>query len=376
MASSLGIWESAWGYVGATIFLAALSSLLVALRFWSRYISGLGVHWDDWLALVTLLVHHGLGATILIAFISDGLGFPMVRLAKADPRAAMGLQKLTFIGTVLYGAGSTSVRLSVIIFYFRIFPTTAVRRGGYILVGICAAWFIAIEALNLATCTPIAYMWDPTIPGGHCITAPAGVIVLGAFNVIIDAVTVALPIHEVIKLNLSREKKVIIFGVFLIGGMCVEPRQMMQYVPYVELFLLMPCIVPRLPVSRASYRYRYTSISEQERVLAVSAPGLPTRGRGASERLTSSFSSDIRPPICDNRVRNLHRHHRSMCPHTCPRVQETSRQASSERHAGSSPIGLYQQAVKDAITHIWGQRDETCSQPYCSPGVGRRRAAL
>ncbi|KAI1190762.1 hypothetical protein F5B17DRAFT_427238 [Nemania serpens] len=136
----------------------------------------------------------------------------------ADPRASSGLQKLTFIGTVLYGAGSTSVRLSVIIFYFRIFPTNAVRRGGYILVGICAAWFVAIEALNLATCTPIAYMWDQTIPGGHCITAPEGVIVLGALNVIIDAVTVALPIHEVLKLNLSREKKVIIFGIFLIGG--------------------------------------------------------------------------------------------------------------------------------------------------------------
>lgn len=170
------------------------------------------------MALLTLLVHHGLGATILIAFLSDGLGFPMLRLAMADPRAARELQKLTFIGTVLYGAGSTSVRLSVIIFYFRIFPTTAVRRGGYIIVGICAAWFVAIEALNLATCTPIAYMWDPTIPGGHCITAPAGVIVLGALNVVIDAVTVALPIHEVIKLNLSREKKFVIFGVFLIGG--------------------------------------------------------------------------------------------------------------------------------------------------------------
>lgn len=296
----------------------------------------------------------------------------MLRLAMADPRAARELQKLTFIGTVLYGAGSTSVRLSVIIFYFRIFPTTAVRRGGYIIVGICAAWFVAIEALNLATCTPIAYMWDPTIPGGHCITAPAGVIVLGALNVVIDAVTVALPIHEVIKLNLSREKKFVIFGVFLIGGMCVEPRQKMQHVPYIDIVLLMPRIVRRPQVSHDSYRSRYTSISAQERVLAVSGHRLPKRGPGASERLTSSFSSDIRPPISDNRVRNLHRHYRSMCPHTCSRIQETSQQAGCERHAGSSPIGLYQQAVKEAIAHIRGQWDEPRPQPDCSPGLRRR----
>ncbi|KAI1122429.1 hypothetical protein F5Y10DRAFT_75871 [Nemania abortiva] len=218
MASSLGIWESSWGYVGATIVLAFLASLAVALRFWSRWISGLGIHSDDWLALLTLFVHHGLGATILIAFISDGLGFNTLSLAMADPRAAMDLQKLTFIGTILYGTGSTSIRLSVIIFYFRIFPTAIVRRGGFILAGTCLAWFVAIEALNLATCKPIAFMWDRTIKDGHCISAPAGVIVLGAFNVAIDAVTVGLPIHEVIKLNLSREKKYVIFGVFLIGG--------------------------------------------------------------------------------------------------------------------------------------------------------------
>ncbi|KAI1116730.1 hypothetical protein F5Y14DRAFT_53802 [Nemania sp. NC0429] len=219
MASSLGIWESAWGYIGVIIFLAVLSSLFVALRFWSRRISRLGVYWDDWLALLTLLIHHGLGATILIAFISDGLGFPMMRLKAADPRAAAELQKLVFIGTILYGAGSTSVRLSVVIFYFRIFPTTTIRRGGYVLVGICAAWFIAIEALMLATCTPIAFMWDPAIAGGHCVKTPAGAIVLGALNVIIDAFTVALPVHEVFKLNLSRKKKLIISGVFLIGGL-------------------------------------------------------------------------------------------------------------------------------------------------------------
>ncbi|KAI0467447.1 hypothetical protein F4859DRAFT_506806 [Xylaria cf. heliscus] len=217
MVSSLGIWRSSWGYIAATIFLAILSTLAVVFRFWSRRISGLGIHLDDWLALGTLLVHHGLGATILVAFISDGLGFDTLSLVRADPSAAMDLQKLTFIGTILYGTGSTSIRLSVIIFYFRIFPTKIVRRGGYILAATCLAWFVAIEALNLATCKPIAYMWDRSIDG-TCISAPEGVIILGAANVLIDAVTVTLPIHEVIKLNISREKKLVIFGVFLIGG--------------------------------------------------------------------------------------------------------------------------------------------------------------
>ncbi|KAF2969088.1 hypothetical protein GQX73_g4486 [Xylaria multiplex] len=217
MTSSIGVWHGAWGFVGATIFLAVLSSLAVALRFWSRWISGLGVYLDDWLTLCALAVHHGFGATIIVAFLADGLGFDTMVLA-TDERAAVDLLKVTFIGTILYGIGSTLIRLSVILFYFRIFPTKIVRRGGYILAAICVAWFVAIEVLNLTLCKPIPYMWDRSIEGGHCISSPVGVIVPGAFNVVIDAVTVGLPIHEVRKLNLSREKKCCVFAIFCIGG--------------------------------------------------------------------------------------------------------------------------------------------------------------
>ncbi|KAI1427070.1 hypothetical protein F5Y12DRAFT_195682 [Xylaria sp. FL1777] len=217
MTSSLGICHASWGYIAATAFLAVLSSLAVALRFWSRRISGFGIYADDWLALFTLVVHHGLGATIFIAFLVDGLGFDTLTLA-TDQRAAMELRKLYFIGNILYGTALTSIRLSVLIFYFRTFPTPIVRRGGYILAAICLAWFIATEGLSLGLCKPIPYRWDPAIQGGHCLSASAGIIVLGATNVVIDAVTVGLPIHEVMKLNLSREKKCLVFSIFCIGG--------------------------------------------------------------------------------------------------------------------------------------------------------------
>jgi hypothetical protein len=80
-------------------------------------------------------------------------------------------------------------------------------------------WFIAIEALNFAVCTPIAYTWDRTIEGGHCIVATSAVIVIGAANVAIDAATVCLPIRDVIGLQLPRQKKIVVFGIFAIGGM-------------------------------------------------------------------------------------------------------------------------------------------------------------
>ncbi|KAI0970604.1 hypothetical protein F4678DRAFT_462303 [Xylaria arbuscula] len=120
MSSNLGDWPGNWSYI---------SSLTVAGRFWSRRISRFGTHVDDWLALDTLIVNHALNATVLIAVLQDGLGFNTKRFVQADPAVASE-QKLIFIGTVLYGAGSTSIRLAVIIFFFRIINSLDILREG------------------------------------------------------------------------------------------------------------------------------------------------------------------------------------------------------------------------------------------------------
>ncbi|KAJ3578504.1 hypothetical protein NPX13_g2060 [Xylaria arbuscula] len=217
--SSLGVWQGAWGYVGGIIFLGVLASVTVALRFWARRLSGLGASSDDWLALFALLVHHGLGALVIVAFLQWGVGFDLPVLLSAAPWASVEQLKLMFITTVLYGTASTSIRLSVIIFFLRIFPTPIVKRGAYALTVLCIAWFITVEGLYLGMCRPIAYMWDSSIKGGTCLDVKWGIIIPAIFNVIIDAATVLLPIREVMKLHLSKEKKLFIIGIFCIGGL-------------------------------------------------------------------------------------------------------------------------------------------------------------
>ncbi|KAI1819410.1 hypothetical protein F4861DRAFT_139691 [Xylaria intraflava] len=221
MASSLGVWHDCWGYIAALLFLAVLASLAVALRFWSRRVSGPGVQLDDWLALGALFIHHGLCGTVLAAFLGDGLGFDTSTLEAVDDHAATELQKFNFIGTILYGTGSTSIRLSVVLFYLRVFSTKIVRRGAYTIATVSITWFIIIEVLNLATCVPISFTWDRNIQGGHCITAAAAGITPGALNVAITLAIVVLPIHEVVKRKLSRERRFLLLGVFLIGGIAI-----------------------------------------------------------------------------------------------------------------------------------------------------------
>ncbi|KAI2639240.1 hypothetical protein GGS21DRAFT_419770 [Xylaria nigripes] len=221
MASSLGVWPDCWGYIAALAFLAVLASLALALRLSSRWMTGSGIHLDDWLTLSALFVHHGFCATILAAFLSDGLGFDVPTLRSADYRAAMELQKLIFIGNILYGTAWTSIRLALVLHYLRIFPIKILQRGTYAIAAACVSWFIVIEALNLATCKPIAYAWNQKTQVGHCIVTKTGNIVLGALNVVINTAIVVLPLHEVFKLELSRERRLLIYTVFLIGKIAI-----------------------------------------------------------------------------------------------------------------------------------------------------------
>ncbi|KAI0395621.1 hypothetical protein F5Y17DRAFT_189726 [Xylariaceae sp. FL0594] len=222
---SPGIWHECWGYIGVLIFLAAAASVAVALRFWSRWITREGKYADDWLALFTLLVHHGLLAVVLLAFFADGLGFNTSTLSAAKQAATdveasrtIELHKLTFTGTILYGIVSTSVRLAVIKFHLRVFPGKAIKRGGYALAAICVAWFVVIEGLVLGTCQPVAFTWNRNMPGGHCVNVRAAFVSVGAIDLVIDAATVCLPVREVSKLELSRRKRVAVLTVFLLGG--------------------------------------------------------------------------------------------------------------------------------------------------------------
>ncbi|KAI1261709.1 hypothetical protein F5Y18DRAFT_197979 [Xylariaceae sp. FL1019] len=219
MATTLGVWSGSWGYIASLVLLALLASLAVILRFWSRYTSMVGIRSDDWLALAALLFHHGLTAAIIVAFLKFNLGYDIATKNAIDPNIEHRLQKLAIVGTLLYGFSITALRLSVILFYFRIFPARTLRRTGLAVIIICMAWFITIEGINLANCTPISYNWDKTIQGGRCISSAAAIIVITATNVLVDAVTVGLPIYEVLKLELSKQKKYVISCIFLVGGL-------------------------------------------------------------------------------------------------------------------------------------------------------------
>ncbi|KAI0196807.1 hypothetical protein EV127DRAFT_88803 [Xylaria flabelliformis] len=253
--ANLGLLPESAGYIAALSVLAAVATLAVSLRFWVTSVIRAGLHPDDWLSLVTIIAGHGLSATLFLAFVSYGLGHSTAELAQADSSVIIGLQKISFTASLLYATGSLAVKLAVIGFYFRIFPTCATRWGCYVLSAICAVWFLVAVIVSFAACRHLGSGWDPTI-NGYCIDATNYPIALGGLNVIVDFATVALPIYEVLKLRLAKRKKYTVAGIFVIGGIATA-ASLARFIGL--LFTLNPS--PTIDLTRKCFIKLYSTLN-------------------------------------------------------------------------------------------------------------------
>jgi hypothetical protein len=70
-------------------------------------------------------------------------------------------------------------------------------------------------------CLPIAFFWDKTILGGHCL--PNALINIGLTNGVIsfvgDLIILTLPVPMVLKLQIDQRRKIALICMFLLGGL-------------------------------------------------------------------------------------------------------------------------------------------------------------
>lgn len=121
-----------------------------------------------------------------------------------------------------YLFASPIMKLSVLAYYWRIFPTKTMKKYIWILTVVCALWFIGVLIGNLVECQPISFFWNKlSAPGtGIChFRVEVYLIIVAAPNIVIDTLTIILPVYEVWHLHLERWKRIAVSAIFVIGGM-------------------------------------------------------------------------------------------------------------------------------------------------------------
>lgn len=110
-------------------------------------------------------------------------------------------------------------KLSILLLYLRLFPHDTFRMLCFLGLIFITSSCIAFVVGAVFQCTPVAYFWDRTIEGGHCIANAPWWISYSVINVITDFYILGLPIPLLLGLSMTKRERMGLIGVFAMGGL-------------------------------------------------------------------------------------------------------------------------------------------------------------
>ena len=127
---------------------------------------------------------------------------------------------------ILYGLSIALSKCAILLLYLRVFTTSnrAFTTCVYLMGSVVVATGIANTFAAVFQCSPVAYAWNKSLQGGHCIDEVAFARSMTLPNVVTGAIMLVVPLPLSWRLNLTLSARVALTATFLHGIMYVGPH--------------------------------------------------------------------------------------------------------------------------------------------------------
>ncbi|KAK7959806.1 uncharacterized protein PG986_004660 [Apiospora aurea] len=217
--------------LGVNIGLMTLATIFIFLRFYTRYVVLNRLGYDDWMALLALVIVLATGVT-QCWMTQHGLG----RHVNTIPNPA-GLKTYTeylWFSVLWYNTAIMSTKLALLAQYHRVLPIQSLRRACAALQVVIGLWGLSQIMLSIFTCFPIQAYWDNKLTRGdrttnaeartiRCIPTLPLAYQNAAGNIITYIAVLVLPLPALSSLRLPRAQKCLLIGIFCLGFLYVYP---------------------------------------------------------------------------------------------------------------------------------------------------------
>ncbi|KAJ5765374.1 hypothetical protein N7520_004933 [Penicillium odoratum] len=196
------------------VFSFLFPTLAVGLRIWARKLSGCRLFLDDYLILIALLFKYGcsIGVTMLLY---NGLGSHMSMVPEKN---LIIYFKIGWANPFLYTTCVAFIKLSILALYKRLFAVKYMVMAVNVMGSIVVLWAVSIMVAATLNCIPVNSFWDRSI-NGNCINTATFNYAMQIPNIVSDLIILVLPIEVVVGLPIPKTQKILLSGVFLIGGL-------------------------------------------------------------------------------------------------------------------------------------------------------------
>ncbi|PLB44745.1 hypothetical protein P170DRAFT_479293 [Aspergillus steynii IBT 23096] len=205
--------------MGVAIAIAVVQILIVVARFYTRYMQRVACALDDYLIVPALVASLGQSALYIVLLKVAGLGYHMEYVMQT-PQKLVSLEKGLYANQILdFPFTVTPAKISILLFYIRIFNTFKSRMFAYAVGLIVMGHGIGVFFAAIFQCSPVAYTWDKTIQGGTCFDQQAFYRYVSPPNILTDVVILVMPMPFVWRLHTRMGQKLALTAVFLLGGL-------------------------------------------------------------------------------------------------------------------------------------------------------------
>jgi hypothetical protein len=197
-----------------TVVMAALSTVAVTLRFFSRgrILHVLGP--TDWFLAVTLLFSIVNTASV-VGHVAHGLGWPLSELSVEERRESL---KIQYFAIIINNLSLVFTKISVALLFLDVFLVTSIRKATYVVLIAVILHGIYVTLTNIFFCTPINDYWDkPFNPANNCIDPRTKFRIDNALNIVFNFVMLFLPVPAIWPMTLPWRQKLWLFFLFMLG---------------------------------------------------------------------------------------------------------------------------------------------------------------
>lgn len=199
-----------------SITLGIITGVFLVARFLFRIFVSRSIAADDWAALVAVVVGTPSSAMNIQGLANNGLGRDVWTLPPAEIYRFI---RYFYVIEVLYFVDLSVLKLTLLFFYLRIFPSQGVRRIIWATIGFVVVYGLTFALLGIFQCTPISYYWTSWDGEhqGHCLNINAIGWANAAISIALDFWMLAIPLWQLRGLRMHWKKKLGVAVMFTVG---------------------------------------------------------------------------------------------------------------------------------------------------------------
>lgn len=217
--------DSAGKMYALALVLSLLTIVVTALRFYARRMKQAALSWDDYMILPALLLTIGTAVCMLVGTSIGNLGqHTGIRedgIPVFDHRLEV-FEQIVFATQLTTTLTFGFTKLSVLLFYKRIFKGTFVKPSVWTMIGVVVVWTLGFFFANLFQCWPLWIDWTKFgFTYQNCINTNAMYLAQAWSDVLTDLIILTLPLPCIWVMQLPARHKAAVSGMFLLGGLTV-----------------------------------------------------------------------------------------------------------------------------------------------------------